>query len=103
VKFRRGEQVRIMSYEKIRETLDEGNCHENLLFMENMAKFCGGKYEILKEVKWLYDEYHKTMRRAKNIVVLKDLVCDGRGVLDGKDCDRCCLLLWKTAWLEKVT
>jgi hypothetical protein len=101
VRFKQGERVRISSYEKIRETLDEKNCYENLIFMDSMAKFCGGDYEVLKEVKWLYDEYSKKMLRCKDIVVLKDLVCDGKGILDGKDCDRSCPYFWKTGWLEK--
>ena len=101
VKFRPGERVRIASYEKIKETLDEQNRHENLTFMESMAKFCGGDYEVLREVKWLYDECSKKMLRCKDIVVLKDLVCDGKGILGGKDCDRSCLYFWKTKWLEK--
>jgi len=101
VKFRRGERVRISSYEKIRETLDERNCYEGLAFMENMAKFCERDYEVLREVKWLYDEYGMKMLRCKDIVVLKDLVCDGKGILGGKDCDRSCLYFWKKAWLEK--
>jgi hypothetical protein len=101
VKFNRGERVRISSYEKIKETLDERNCYEGLIFMESMAKFCGGDYEVLREVKWLYDEYSKKMLRCKDIVVLKDLVCGGKGILDGKDCDRSCPYFWKTTWLEK--
>jgi len=102
VKFRRGERVRISSYEKIKETLDERGRDENLIFMESMVKFCGGDYEVLREVKWLYDEYSKKMLRCKDIVVLKDLVCDGKGILGGKDCDRSCLYFWKTKWLEKA-
>jgi hypothetical protein len=101
VRFRPGEQVRISSYEKIKETLGERDCYEGLIFMESMAKFCGGDYEVLREVKWLYDEYSKKMLRCKDIVVLKDLVCDGKGILGGKDCDRSCLYFWKTKWLEK--
>jgi hypothetical protein len=101
VKFNRGERVRISSYEKIKETLDERNCYEGLIFMGSMAKFCGGDYEVLREVKWLYDEYSKKMLRCKDIVVLKDLVCGGKGILDGKDCDRSCPYFWKTTWLEK--
>ena len=101
-KFKRGERVRISSYEKIKETLDERNCNEGLIFMESMAKFCGGDYEVLREVKWLYDEYSMKMLRCKDIVVLKDLICDGKGILGGKDCDRSCPYFWKKTWLEKA-
>ena len=99
-KFKPGERVRISSYEKIEQTLDERNSYESLIFMESMAKFCGGDYEVLREVKWLYDEYSMKMFRCKDIVVLKDLLCDGKGILGGRDCDRSCPYLWKTAWLE---
>ena len=101
MKFKRRDRVRISSYEKIKGTLDERNCYGNVLFMDSMAKFCGGSYEVLREVKWLYDEYTKKMLRAKGIVVLKEVICDGKEMLDGKDCDRSCLYLWKTEWLEK--
>jgi len=83
-------------------TLDEKNSHEGLLFTENMAKFCGKDYEVLREVKWLYDEYRMKMLRGKDIVVLKDLICDGKGILGGRDCDRSCPYLWKKTWLEKA-
>jgi len=102
VKFKRGGRVRILPYEKIKETLDENNCYEGLLFMESMAKFCGGGYEILREVKWLYEEYSMKMLRCKDIVVLKDIICDGKGILGGKDCDRSCSYFWKKTWLEKA-
>jgi hypothetical protein len=101
-KFKPGERVRISSLEKIRHTLDERNSYESLIFMESMAKFCGGDYQVLREVKWLYDERSMKMLKCKDIVVLKDLVCDGKGILGGKDCDRSCLYFWKTAWLEKA-
>jgi hypothetical protein len=100
--FKRGERVRILPYEEIKETLDGRNCYEGLIFMESMAKFCGRDYEVLREVKWLYDEYSMKMRSCKDIVVLKDLVCDGKGILGGKDCDRSCPYLWEKTWLEKA-
>jgi hypothetical protein len=67
-----------------------------------MAKFCGRDYEVLREMKWFYDEYTMKMRRCKDIVVLKDLICDGKGILGGRDCDRSCPYLWKKTWLERV-
>jgi hypothetical protein len=70
--------------------------------MESMAKFCGRDYEVLKEVKWLYDEYSMKLLRCKDIVVLKDLICDGKEILGGRDCDRSCPYFWKKAWLEKA-
>jgi len=100
--FKSGERVQILSYEKIKQTLDERNCCEGLVFMKSMAEFCGRDYEVLREVKWLYDERSMKMIRCKDVFVLKDLVCDGKGILDGKDCDRSCLYFWKNTWLERV-
>ena len=100
--FRPGDRVRILPYEKIKETLDENNCCEGLFFMNSMAKFCGGDYKVLREVKWLYEEHSMKMLRCKDIVVLKDIVCDGKRILGGRDCDRSCAHFWKKTWLEKV-
>ncbi len=101
-RMRRGERVRILPYEKIRERLDgRGGC-EGLMFMDSMVGFCGGEYEVLKEVKWVYDESSMKMLKCEDIVVLKGLICDGKGMLDGRDCDRSCPYFWKKAWLERV-
>jgi hypothetical protein len=95
-----GDVVSILPYDQILQTLDENNCCDGLVFMDNMKQFCNKDYTVLKRVKWIYDEKYKKMQSCKNIVVLDCSVCDGIGMLDGKDCDRCCTLLWKTSWLE---
>ena len=100
--FTSGESVRIAQYDKIKETLDTDNCLEGLLFMENMARFCGNEFEILQKVNWIYDESTQRMLKCKDIYVLRGVLCDGKGMLGEANCDRCCTLMWKGAWLEKA-
>ena len=98
--FKAGDVVSVLPYDEILQTLDEQNCCDGLIFMENMKQFCNREYPVLKHVKWIYDEKYKKMQSCKDIVILDGPVCDGKGMLEGKDCDRCCTLLWKTAWLK---
>jgi len=95
-----GDVVSIQPYDQILQTLDEHNCCDGLVFMENMKQFCNKNYTVLKQVKWIYDEKYKKMQSCKDIVILEGPVCEGKGMLEGRDCDRCCTLLWKTAWLK---
>ncbi len=97
---RPGDTVTILPYDEILRTLDTDNCCDGLLFMENMRRYCGRDYKVLKKVKWVYDEKYRKMLSCRDVVVLSGPVCDGKGMLSGKDCDRCCTLLWKTSWLK---
>jgi len=100
-RFKAGDAVSILPYEQIQHTLDDDNCCDGLIFMNNMKRFCNRDYTVLKQVKWIYEEKYEKMQSCKDVVVLDGPVCDGKGMLDGQDCDRCCTLLWKTSWLKK--
>lgn len=100
--IRPGDMVEILPYQDIQKTLDEHNCLDGLVFMNNMKQFCNKHYRVLKHVKRIYDEKTRKIQYCADIVALDGLVCEGKGMLDGKDCDRCCTLLWKTAWLRPV-
>lgn len=95
-----GDVVSVIPYDEILQTLDENNCCDGLIFMQNMKQFCNKDYAVLKQVKWIYDEKCNKMQYCKDIVALDGPVCEGTGMLDGKNCDRCCTLLWKTSWLK---
>ena len=95
-----GDVVSILPYHEILQTLDDHNSRDGLMFMENMKQFCDKEYTVLKRVKWIYDEKYEKMQACKDIVVLNGPLCNGKGMLEGKDCDRCCTLLWKTDWLK---
>ncbi len=98
-----GDIVTVLPYEEIRQTLDQHNCCDGLLFMPNMRQYCDRQLEVLKPVKWVYDEKYREMLSCEDIVVLSGATCDGKGMLQGMDCDRRCTLFWKTAWLRKAS
>jgi hypothetical protein len=97
-----GDWIRIRPYEKIRSMLDKNNSHDGLLFMGKMAQYCGTKGQVLRRVNWVYDECSRKMLKCKGIVVLKNLVCDGKRMLGDRECGRCCSYFWKEEWLEKT-
>jgi len=102
-RIKAGDIVRVLPYDRISKTLDENDCHGGLLFMPNMVKYCEREFRVLKPVRWIFDERNKEMLSCRDIIVLSGPVCDGEGMLDGKDCDRCCTLLWKTAWVKSTS
>ncbi len=97
-----GDVVRVLPYDEIVKTLDENGCHDGLPFMPGMVKYCGQEYTVLKPVRWVFDERRKEMLSLRNIIALSGPVCEGKGMLGAKDCDRCCTLLWKTSWVKKI-
>jgi hypothetical protein len=42
------------------------------------------------------------MLKARNIVLLERVYCDGSGTLETQGCDRMCFYFWRTEWLEKI-
>lgn len=99
-----GEKVKIRSIEEIRKTLDENGKYNGLAFTPAQKKYCGGTYIVLKRLERAFNEGTWKMFKMKDTVLLKDVVCDGRGGIgyEWDGCDRHCLLWWKEIWLERV-
>jgi hypothetical protein len=71
--------------------------------MEQMWRYCGNTYKILKVVDSIFDEHHKrTLRPRSSIYILNGLICDGKVNEFPFKCDRSCFLLWHEDWLEKT-
>jgi hypothetical protein len=100
--FQPGDIVEILSLPEVRETLDENGCCEGLGFMEPMERYCGRRSRIVKKVRMIFDERRWRTVRLKNVYLLENIVCNGRGVFHGEGCDRMCYFFWKDAWLKKV-
>jgi len=101
VPLKRGDLVRVRSLEEIQRTLDEnGRYKGGMLFIDEMAKYCGGKYRVLKRVKKVFDALPWKMKKSHEIVILEGVYCHGYGSY--KECDRSCFFFWKEAWLEKI-
>jgi hypothetical protein len=94
-----GEFVEVKAESEIMDTLDERSTLEGLLFAQEMRKYCGKKFRVLKRVNKLILEGLGTLRRIENVVILDGAVCSGE--YHG-GCKKSCLLLWKEAWLKKV-
>ena len=93
-----GDWVEVKSYEQIRQTLDENQRHRGMLFMPEMAEYCGKRLQVHKVVKRILREDTREVRRLRNTVLLAGSTCSGLSV----GCDRCCFHFWREAWLRRV-
>ena len=94
-----GEWVEVKSAEEIRNTLDTRGMFRGLFFMDEMWKYCGQRFRVLKRMENLMVERTGTMRSIKNTVLLEGTTCDGSA---HGNCDATCQHLWREVWLRRV-
>jgi hypothetical protein len=92
-----GELVQVKSEQEIRATLDEDDRHRGLLWMPDMARFCGGRHRVYKRVERIMLESSGEIRRLRDTVLLEGVMCE-----DLYDCDRSCFHFWREAWLQRA-
>lgn len=92
-----GELVEVKSEREIRETLDERGLQRGLLWMPNMARFCGKRYKVRKRVETIMLESTGQLRKVRNTVLLEGVMCE-----DLYSCDRSCFHYWREVWLRRV-
>jgi len=96
-----GDIVEVRSAAEILHTLDADGTLDGLPFMPEMLRFCGSRFRVYRRVDKINDMKTKTgVRRLRDTVTLEGLRCDG-SVHDG--CQAECQILWKDAWLQRVT
>ncbi|MEN6337658.1 MAG: hypothetical protein ABFE01_25675 [Phycisphaerales bacterium] len=95
-----GDTVRVRSLQEIRATLNPWDELRGCSFMEGMVPFCGTTQRVSRCVERFMDERNYQMRKARGIVLLEGVFCEGTDAL-GR-CDRSCLFFWREEWLEKV-
>ena len=101
-KFKVGNIVRVYSQENISQSLDNFNKLDGCLFMNQMWKYCGQKFKVLKEVNNFFDEYQYKMYKTRSrLYILEGIICKGMTDAFQNRCDRSCYLLWHEKWLEK--
>jgi len=100
ISLRAGDTVRVRSREEIEATLDRWKELKGCAFLENMWQYCGTTQQVLQLMERFLDERDYKVKKAKGIVLLKDVICVGTPVF-GR-CDRCCHLFWRIEWLEKI-
>jgi len=99
--LRRGDLVEVRAPAEILATLDERGALEELPFMPEMAVFCGRRLVVDRRAERVCDTVNYSgTRRPPRTVLLGDLRCDGSA---HAGCQAECRILWKEAWLRKVT
>jgi hypothetical protein len=97
-----GDRVRVRSAEEIRSSLDESGCFRGCGFGTGMYQYCGKEFRVAKVVNRFFDEARFRMLRARNMVLLAGVHCDGSSLADTRGCDRMCFYFWRTEWLDRI-
>jgi len=97
-----GDMVKVLSYSQIRSTLNDRGVFKNLSFQEPMEKYCNNTYEVLKIPQYVLNNGGRKINKCKDVVILRGLYCNGKGMMTHEGCDMCCLHYWKTDWLKKI-
>lgn len=92
-----GASVRVRDLDEIIGTLDEHGSCDGLPFMPEMIPFAGHEFTVHRTADAVCVDGEETLRGLSDVVLLDGLRCDG-SAHDG--CQRRCLMMWKTAWLE---
>ena len=95
-----GDWVRVRSKEDIQTTLNPWNELRGCGFMSEMWQYCGTIQRVLKPVERFVDERDYSIRKARGVVLLEGITCNGTEFY-GK-CDRSCFLFWREEWLERI-
>ncbi len=95
-----GDLVRVRSEEEIRATLNTWNELKGCMFMDAQRQYCGTAQRVLKSVERFVDERDYRVKRAKGLILLDALICEGTP--DYGRCDRACFYFWREEWLVKI-
>jgi hypothetical protein len=103
-KFVVGEVIKIKSADEIMKSLvSDRRALDGCLFTEQMRRYCGDRYEVLKVVNSIFNEHkQRTFKTKSTLYILENLICHGNVEDFSHKCDRTCFLLWHEAWLEKA-
>ena len=95
-----GDWVRVRSLEEIQGTLNRFKELKGCAFLEDMKQYCGTEQRVFKVLERFLDERDYQVKKARGIVLLDGVYCQGTPVF-GR-CDRSCLSFWREEWLEKI-
>src|SRR5512144_636710 len=98
VAFAPGRRVTIRSIDEILTTLDGDGTSGGLVFMPEMARYCGETLEVLDRVDMTCVESGglRGFRGEEDVYLLRDVRCDGA---EHDGCQKACLIFWKRSWL----
>jgi hypothetical protein len=96
-----GDTVRVRAAGDPAMRVDADGCTDGLPWMDEQRRFAGQRARVYRVVDKVYDfGRSRQMRRLPDAVLLVGLRCDGRA---HGGCEAGCYLLWKGAWLQRVT
>lgn len=98
--FAAGDLVRVRGEAEIAATLDQWGKLKGCRFMPEMRPYCRTQQTVLKPLERFFDEREYALKKAKGLVLLQDVMCQGVA-LSGR-CDRSCFFFWRVEWLEKL-
>jgi hypothetical protein len=95
-----GDAVRVRSEEEIRATLNAWNELKGCMFMDAQRQYCGTSQRVLKPVERFVDERDYRVKKARGLILLDGLICEGTP--DYGRCDRACFYFWREEWVERI-
>jgi len=100
-RYRVAELVEVRSAVEILATLDAEGSVQAMPLMPEMLQYCGRQFRVMKSAHKSCDTISTYRNRSlPDSYHLEGLRCDGRA---HGDCDAACLLVWKSAWLKRVS
>jgi hypothetical protein len=97
-----GDRVRVRSRQEIEASLDGAGMLAGCWFAPQMFEHCGREFTVVTRVERFFDERRWRMLKARHMVLLEGVFCDGRSLADTGGCDRRCHFFWRTEWLERA-
>ena len=96
-----GDIVRVLSKEEIDSTLNYDGRYKKCQFMDEMYKYCGGEFKVLKTVNYFYEKGIEKVCKCKDVFLLEGLTCRGKKGLPIEVCNFNCYFFWHDAWVAK--
>jgi len=98
-----GELVQAKSQEEILRTVNRRNRNRGLSFDEEMVRFCGGTYRVLRRVERIINERSGKMMTLKgDCVILAGVTCQSQFKDQRLFCPRAIFPYWREIWLKRV-
>jgi hypothetical protein len=94
-----GDRVQVRSRVEIEATLDSAYRNRGLSFNDEMHRYCGGEFRVLKRIERVIDEPTGRMITLRDCTALDDVTCRGDS---HRFCPRDVRLYWREAWLSKL-
>lgn len=95
-----GERVRVRSKKEIEATLDAHGRSRGLSFNEEMARYCGSEFSVLRRVERIINEESGRMMTLRDCIILDAVTCQGDW---HAFCPRDTYVYWREMWLERAS